>query len=124
MMMLASLISMEVLLTIERSAFNVAKSKSSAATTPTREDNAVVKYFKETRAELRKVTWPTREEATNLTMIIVAVTVAVAIFLGLLDFLFQEVAAGILGTELVWIIVGVVLFFAGAAAFYFNNQEE
>jgi preprotein translocase subunit SecE len=84
----------------------------------------VVKYFNETRAELRKVTWPTREEATNLTMIIVAVTVAVAIFLGLLDFIFQEVTAGVLVGNWIWISVAIILFVGGAAAFYFNGQRE
>lgn len=51
-------------------------------------DNAIVRYLKETRAELRKVSWPTREQATNLTIIVLAVTVAMAIFLGAVDFLF------------------------------------
>ena len=51
-------------------------------------DNAIVRYLKETRAELRKVSWPTREQATNLTLIVLAVTIAMAIFLGAVDFLF------------------------------------
>ncbi len=100
----------------------MAKSKSSAATT-TRSENAVVKYVKGTRAELRKVTWPTREEARNLTGIIVAVTIAMAIFLGLLDYIFQVVSAGIIGRQPILIGVATVLFIAGVAAFYFNNQE-
>ena len=41
-----------------------------------------MRYLKETRAELRKVTWPTRKRRTNLTLIVLAVTVAMAIFLG------------------------------------------
>jgi preprotein translocase subunit SecE len=51
-------------------------------------DNVIVRYLKETRAELRKVSWPTREQATNLTLIVLAVTVAMAIFLGAVDFIF------------------------------------
>ncbi len=46
-------------------------------------------YFRETRAELRKVSWPTREEATNLTLIVLGVTAAMAIFLGAIDFVFS-----------------------------------
>lgn len=53
-------------------------------------ENAIVRYIKETRAELRKVTWPTREEATNLTIIVVAVTTAMAAFLGVVDYLFSK----------------------------------
>ncbi|MCB0192531.1 MAG: preprotein translocase subunit SecE [Anaerolineae bacterium] len=99
------------------------KSRSNSTTVSTRESNFLVKYFNETRAELRKVTWPTRDETQNLTMIIVIVTVAMAIFLGTLDYLFQVVAAGVIGLNPVSIAVAVVLFAIGAAAFYFNNQE-
>lgn len=101
----------------------MAKSKSSAVAT-TREDNVVVKYFKETRAELRKVTWPTREETKNLTTIIVIVTVAMAVFLGLLDYIFQVVVAGIITGDFIRIGIAVVLFLGTAAAFYFNGQQD
>jgi preprotein translocase subunit SecE len=102
----------------------VAKSRSRAAAVTIKDTNPIVRYFKETRAELRKVTWPTREEAKNLTMIIVAVTLAMATFLGLLDFVFQKVAGGIVASDFIWIGVAIVLFFGGAAAFYFNGQQE
>ena len=55
-----------------------------------RKENAVVRYFKETRAELRKVSWPSREEAVNLTIIVMTVTIAMAAFLGVVDFLFSR----------------------------------
>ena len=83
----------------------MAKSKSSVAPATARDTNPLVKYFNETRAELRKVTWPTREETRNLTTIIVIVTVAMAIFLGLLDYIFQIVTAGIVAGDFVRIIV-------------------
>lgn len=102
----------------------MAKSKTSVAAVTPKEDNAVVKYFKETRAELRKVTWPTRDETKNLTIIIVSVTVAMSLFLGLLDYIFQQVAAGVIAGQILWVSVAVVLFVAGAAAFYFNSQIE
>jgi len=101
----------------------MAKSKSSVAPATTRDTNPLVKYFNETRAELRKVTWPTRDETRNLTTIIVIVTVAMAIFLGLLDYIFQIVTAGIVAGDFVRIIIGIVLFLGGVAAFYYNNQE-
>jgi preprotein translocase subunit SecE len=56
-------------------------------------ENRIVQYFKETRAELRKVTWPTRQEALNLTGIVLAVTIFMAALLGLLDFLFAKLFA-------------------------------
>ncbi len=64
--------------------------KTTAQVTVNKPDNALVRYLKETRAEIRKVTWPTREEATNLTLIVLAVTIAMAIFLGAVDFIFQN----------------------------------
>lgn len=50
-----------------------------------KKENALVKYLRETRAELRKVTWPTRDEARNLTGIVLLVTVVMAILLGAID---------------------------------------
>jgi preprotein translocase subunit SecE len=101
----------------------MAKSKSSAAATTSRESNALVRYFTGTRAELRKVTWPTREETKNLTLIIVTVTVVMAIFLGSLDYIFQVVVAGIIVGDPLRIAVGFILFLGGAAGFYYNSQE-
>lgn len=45
-------------------------------------ENRIARYFRETMAELRKVNWPTREEATNLTLVVVVTIVAMSIFLG------------------------------------------
>jgi len=52
-------------------------------------DNRLTRYFKETWYELKKVSWPTRREAINLTGMVVAVTVFLAIVLGLMDWLFK-----------------------------------
>jgi len=101
----------------------VAKSRSSNVSTTAKEPNAIVKYFQDTRAELRRVTWPTREETRKLTLIIVAVTLAMAIFLGTLDYIFQGLVAGIIAGSWLQIGVSIVLFVAGVAAFYYNSQE-
>ncbi len=62
-----------------------------------KKENRIVKYLKETRAELRKVNWPTREEAIRLTGIVLATTVAFALFLGLVDYLLSKVFALLIG---------------------------
>jgi preprotein translocase subunit SecE len=49
-------------------------------------DNRIVKYLKETRAELSKVIWPTRREALKLSLIVMAVTFVMAAFLGVVDY--------------------------------------
>ena len=56
-------------------------------------DNAIVRYLKETRAELRKVNWPTRQQAINLSLIVLAVTVFMAALLGVIDYLFAQLFA-------------------------------
>ena len=53
-----------------------------------RATDAVRRYLRESVGELKKVHWPTRKEAYNLTLIVLAVIVAMTIFLGGLDFLF------------------------------------
>jgi preprotein translocase subunit SecE len=82
----------------------VAKSKSEKKSTKKsgEQSNALVRYIRETRGELRKVTWPTRQESQRLTAIVLGVTAVMAIFLGLLDLLFSN------GVEsLVRLVVGV-----------------
>ncbi len=54
--------------------------------------NKIIRYFQETREELRKVAWPTRQEAVRLTLIVLGATLAFAIIFGLLDLLFQQLA--------------------------------
>ena len=55
-----------------------------------KQTNSALRYLRETRGEMRKVTWPTREDSQRLTLIVIAVTIAMAIFLGLLDFGFSR----------------------------------
>ena len=47
-------------------------------------------FLKEVRTELEKVSWPSREQATRLTVIVVAITVVAALFLGAFDLLFTR----------------------------------
>ena len=53
-------------------------------------DNRLTRYFKETWFELKKVSWPTRREALNLTLMVIAVTSFLAIVLGIMDWLFKS----------------------------------
>jgi len=62
-----------------------------------KKENRVVKYFREARAEMRKVTWPTRQEALYLTGIVLAVTVAMSILLWILDILFTGMMSALIG---------------------------
>ncbi len=59
--------------------------------------NAITRFYRETIGELKKVTWPTRQEAINLTKIVLFVIVGMSIFLGVLDYLFAQLFRLILG---------------------------
>ncbi len=60
-------------------------------------ENRIAQYFRETRAELRKVVWPTREEAINLTAIVVVTIVVMSIFFGAVDYGLTQLIAFLLG---------------------------
>ena len=62
-----------------------------------KQPNAIQRYITETRGELRKVTWPTRKEATNLTIIVLAVMAGMTVFLGSLDILFGWLLSLVVG---------------------------
>ena len=55
-----------------------------------KEPNAVVRYYRETVGELKKVVCPTREEALRLTGIVLLVITVMAIVLGTFDYLFSQ----------------------------------
>jgi len=48
----------------------------------------LITFLKEVRLEIKKVNWPTRDETVRYTLIVIGIMVAVAAFLGTLDFLF------------------------------------
>jgi preprotein translocase subunit SecE len=51
-----------------------------------------LKFFGEVVAELRKATWPTRQEAIRLTIMVIIVSVSVGLFLGAIDYGFTQMA--------------------------------
>lgn len=58
----------------------------------------IQKYIKETMAELRKMTWPTKDELIGSTIVTVVVSVIVAIFIGIIDRILLLVIHQIFGT--------------------------
>jgi preprotein translocase subunit SecE len=51
---------------------------------------AIANFVRDVRSELRKVAWPTQRETVNLTVVVIALSVAMGLFLGGTDFIFQE----------------------------------
>ncbi|OHA68360.1 MAG: preprotein translocase subunit SecE [Candidatus Wildermuthbacteria bacterium RIFCSPLOWO2_01_FULL_47_18] len=48
-------------------------------------------FFKEVRVEAKRVSWPSRQETTKNTLIVLGFTVVVALFLGAFDFVFTMI---------------------------------
>ena len=46
----------------------------------------ITDFLKDVRVELKKVSWPSRDETVKLTGVVILISVIVAAFLGLLDF--------------------------------------
>ncbi len=49
--------------------------------------NRISRFFRETAGELRKVNWPTRQEAWALTVIVLIVTGIMSVILGGFDYI-------------------------------------
>ena len=53
-------------------------------------------FVREVLAEFRKVTWPSRQELINSTVVVITVTVVVALFLGSVDIVLAKIVEAIL----------------------------
>ncbi len=50
----------------------------------------MVRFLREVRAEMTKVTYPTREDTLRLTAVVIAISIVVGAYLGGLDYVFNE----------------------------------
>ncbi|HJO89599.1 MAG: preprotein translocase subunit SecE [Candidatus Pacebacteria bacterium] len=48
----------------------------------------LINYIKDTKGELKHVSWPTRRQAFIFTILVIAISLFTAAFLGLFDFIF------------------------------------
>lgn len=51
----------------------------------------MIKFIKEAYIELRKVTWPNKQQVINYTITVIVISIIVALFLGSLDMGFSSV---------------------------------
>ena len=63
--------------------------------TSKKKQNRVARWWRSTIGELRKVSWPTPQEAWRLTKIVLIVVFVMAAILGLLDFVFSRLIAAL-----------------------------
>jgi len=52
---------------------------------------AVIQFIKETKAELKHVAWPSRKQAIATTGLVIGLSLAVAFFIAIFDWLFSLV---------------------------------
>ena len=56
----------------------------------------VGQFLRETKAELKKVVWPSREDVVSSVIVVIISTILIAVVLGLLDFVFTQVFRAIM----------------------------
>jgi preprotein translocase subunit SecE len=54
------------------------------------------RYLTESISELRKVAWPTRETVVRLTLLVIAVSIVVGAYIGVLDVVFNTMIEQVL----------------------------
>ena len=81
---------------------------------------SIVGYFRGVGSEMQKVTWPSREEATRLTGVVLGVTIAFAVVLGLLDtffgWWFQQAFSA--DSEPIFLGIAAIVFVLASGSFF------
>lgn len=54
-------------------------------------ENFLVRFIRETRSELKKVVWPSRQDTLRMSGIVIGVTLSMAAGLAIVDFLFARI---------------------------------
>ncbi len=57
----------------------------------------IVNFIQETKQELNKVTWPSRNELWQATLVVITSTLIMAVFIGVIDFILSGVMRVLLG---------------------------
>jgi len=56
----------------------------------------IKQFYLEARGELKKVTWPTRQQTISATWVVIIMTIVIGIFLGFVDFVLSTLIKYIL----------------------------
>lgn len=52
-----------------------------------------IKYIRSTMLELKQVSWPTQNQATQYTVLVIAISAVVALYVGAFDFVFSKIVS-------------------------------
>jgi preprotein translocase subunit SecE len=86
--------------------------------------SSATQFLREVRQELRKVTWPKREEVLRATLMTLVATVIIAIYLGFTDFILQNGFRPLFtGGVNLWTLVMMVYFGGLTYLIYLTTRE-
>lgn len=85
----------------------------------TRPLGAVVEYFEGVQSEIKKVTWPTRDDTRRLTVIVLVTTLIASLVLGLISLGFTELFRFGLNAPLIFVVFFIV---AGIVGFFIYRR--
>jgi preprotein translocase SecE subunit len=86
----------------------------------------IYNYFDASAEEMRKVTWPTREETVRLTRMVLALMIVASIVLGVIDLFYGWWFRQALDNETLFLLLGVGVSIVGAGFAYivFVQRDE
>ena len=58
--------------------------------------NKLVQYIKDSKNEIKKVTWPNKKEVRQHTVLVIAISLATAAFLGAIDYILTQLLGKII----------------------------
>lgn len=61
--------------------------------------NPITQYFKDTRSELNHVAWPTQWQTVVYTILVAAISIGLAAYLGAFDYIFTAALTDLVGAE-------------------------
>ena len=73
------------------------KERTVAVVNNKEQERGIQRWFRETRSELRKVVWPTREEALRLTYVVLGISLVMGLLLGFVDFALSALYSALVG---------------------------
>lgn len=56
----------------------------------------LTRYANETVQEIKKVSWPTQQQTVQMTVLVVAVSLVIGAYIGLIDYIFQSIISKVL----------------------------
>ena len=57
---------------------------------------SLVQYIKDSKNEIKKVTWPNKKEVKQHTMLVIGISLATAAFLGIVDYILTQIVGKII----------------------------